>query len=388
MRQDSTRNDSPAALLTSYRPDLADVLIESGGPGFRQAQTLEHLLRQPLRPFAEALVLPKAVREGLDKKLASTLSLQESAVSPDGTTKLLLRAEDGEAVEAVVIPHGSRATVCISSQIGCAVRCGFCATGALGLRRNLSTAEIVDQVRWASVAADQARLRMSNVVFMGMGEPLLNLGAVLAAIRLVTYSRGLNLAHRAISVSTIGIPRGIVRLAEAEPQVNLALSLHAADDETRALLVPSGHRHRISEILGAAWEHFAITHRKLLVEYLLIQGVNDSPAAAERLAKLLRGHVVTVNLLTLNCVAQDRRLPASDANQASLQVFRPSQPAAAEVFRRVLLKANVEAVMRRSRGAEIGAACGQLAGRVARSRTIAASQPADVVPQSAGYQPE
>jgi 23S rRNA (adenine2503-C2)-methyltransferase len=281
----------------------------------------------------------------------------------DGTSKLLLEAGDGSQIEAVVMAYGSRATVCVSSQVGCAVGCTFCATGALGFRRNLSTAEIIDQLRAAAGVAPEAGRRMSNVVYMGMGEPLLNLGAVLDSIRVLTSPYGLGMGHRSLSVSTVGIPSGILRLARAEPQVNLALSLHAVDDATRALLIPEGFRRPLAEVLDAAWEHFAITGRKLLVEYVLLSGVNDSVDDARKLAALLRGHVVAVNLLTWNPVCP-QKVEAVEPGRASQRrrTFRPSPPTAVTAFRAALRVAHIEAVVRQSKGAGIEAACGQLAG--------------------------
>jgi adenine C2-methylase RlmN of 23S rRNA A2503 and tRNA A37 len=285
------------------------------------------------------------------------------------------------------MPYGGRVTVCVSSQVGCAVGCAFCATGVMGFQRNLSTAEIVDQLRNAVVFAAAAGLRVSNVVYMGMGEPLLNLAAVLDSIRVLTAPLGMGLGHRSLSVSTVGIPSGILRLARAEPQVNLALSLHAADDATRALLVPVRFRHPLTDILEATWQHFAITRRKVLVEYILLAGVNDSVDDARRLAALLRGHVVAVNLLTWNPVCpQDmgssapggraiHKPPRGQGRKTAIGVprgsgatlpqarrFHPSSPAAVAAFRATLRAARIEAVVRQSKGAGIGAACGQLAG--------------------------
>jgi len=190
---------------------------------------------------------------------------------------------------------------------------------------------------------------------MGMGEPLLNFKSVVDSIRVLTDPRGGSLAKRSISVSTVGIPNGIVRLARAEPQVNLALSLHAADDDTRALLIPERYRHPIEDILEAAWEHFALTHRKLLVEYVLIRGVNDSPEHARTLARLLRGHVVTVNLLAWNPVSRAPRTPH--------ERYQPPAAAAVALFRETLVNHHVEAVVRGSKGGAIHGACGQLAGK-------------------------
>ena len=317
-------------------------------------------------PFARSR--RRASCPGISGRVWTNSALQSSrwrphGPRPDGTSKLLLEARDGSQIEAVVMPYGSRATVCVSSQVGCAVGCAFCATGALGFRRNLSTAEIVDQLRAAAGVAAEVGWRISNVVYMGMGEPLLNLGAVLDSIRVITSPHGLGMGHRSLSVSTVGIPNGILRLARAEPQVNLALSLHAVDDASRALLIPEGFRRPLADVLDAAWEHFAITGRKLLVEYVLLQGVNDSVDDARKLAALLRGHVVAVNLLAWNPVCPEEAEAAEPGRgPRRRRTFRPSSPAAVAAFRAALRAANIEAVVRQSKGAGIEAACGQLAG--------------------------
>jgi 23S rRNA (adenine2503-C2)-methyltransferase len=367
-------------MLALYRPDLSQALVAVTAPPYRHAQVYEHLFRRPLQPFAQATALPANIRDSLDDFGASTMTVVDSRTAPDGTTKFLLSARDGLCVETVIMTYRDRLTVCISSQIGCPVECGFCATGAMGFERNLSAAEIVDQVRAASAFAADSGRRISNLVYMGMGEPLLNLQAVLDSIRIITDPNGFGLAHRAISVSTVGIPAGMLKLGRAEPQVNLALSLHAAGDRTRALLVPQTHRHPIAKILDAAWEHFAITHRKLLIEYVLLRGINDSADEARRLSGLLRGHVVTVNLLTWNSVPRlfreqrDRetsrprhgtaeRLGATTHATAVPLVFEAPPQAVVNAFQDALASAGVETVVRRSKGSGIQAACGQLAGR-------------------------
>lgn len=362
---------TPQSLLELYRPDLARVLTAMDVASYRYAQVCEHLFRRPHRRFAEATVLPSPMREALDPLAVSTLSLIDTRTSSDGTTKFLLSARDGSPIETVVMRYAGRATVCMSSQCGCPVGCSFCATGAMGFRRNLSAAEIVDQVRTAAALMEKEGRRVANLVYMGMGEPLLNLRPVLDSVRILTHPRGQGLAHRALAVSTIGIPGGILRLAYAEPQVNLAISLHAADDQTRARLVPKIHRHTVAEILEAAWQHFDLTHRKLMVEYVLLGGINDSVDQARKLAMLLRGHVVTVNLLAWNSTPQHEAPPPRSrvepsAGDASAVVqssrFRPATPAAIAAFRNTLLAAHVETVVRQSKGAAIQAACGQLAG--------------------------
>lgn len=355
-------------LLSTFRPDLTRVLADLDVPNYRYQQVFEHLFRQGRQPFSASTVLPSDMRSALDAAGTCTLQVEAAQTAPDRTTKLLLRATDGAAFEMVIMRYRERVTACISSQVGCPVACAFCATGQGGFERNLTTAEIVDQVRLAAaLVADEGR-RLSNLVYMGMGEPLLNLQAVLDSIRVITDPAGLGLGHRAISISTVGIPAGIRRLGRSEPQVNLALSLHAADDRTRALLIPDTYRHPLERVLAAAWEHFDLTHRKLLVEYVLLEGVNDSTTDARRLAALLLGHVVTVNLLAWNPVGP-RPLP-SDGREG----FRPSSKAAVIAFRDALQRAGVEAVIRQSKGTGIDAACGQLAGRT-RARRPGSGRP-------------
>jgi 23S rRNA (adenine2503-C2)-methyltransferase len=356
------------SLLELYRPDIAHLLAELGTPPFRQDQVLDHLLQRLGASFAEATNLPLEIRASLDALGASTLAIQDKVSSADGATKLLLAARDEVDLETVVMRYRDRVTACISSQVGCPVGCAFCATGSLGFARNLTPAEIVDQVRVASTLVSAEERRLSNLVFMGMGEPLLNLQAVLGSIRILADPKGMNLAHRSISVSTVGIPNGIRRLAEAEPQVNLAISLHAANDRTRSLLIPDKFRHPLAEILDAAWEHFQLTRRKLLVEYVLIGGINDSIDDARRLASLLRGHVVSVNLLPWNPVQAsfNRALTPGGSAREGLE-FRPPSPQAVSAFRGALLTARIETVVRLSKGATIHAACGQLAGKRGKS---------------------
>jgi 23S rRNA (adenine2503-C2)-methyltransferase len=367
MTQGSQTRDAQS-VLGLYRPDLAELLGARGLPSYRLEQVYEHLVRRPMRPFTEATALPADIRQSLDDLGASTLALAGQRAAADGTVKLLLSTRDGAFIETVIMPYRRRITVCVSSQVGCPVGCAFCATGAMGFRRNLSVAEIVDQLRAAAVTLSNADARVSNLVFMGMGEPLLNLQTVLASIRVLTDERGLNLAHRSISVSTVGIPAGIAHLGGAEPQVNLALSLHGATDRTRALLIPAAHRHPLAEILSASWQHFEQTHRKLLVEYVLLSGVNDSTADARRLAGLLRGRVVAVNLLTWNPVHQPCGIGGDSLSRPrppaeGLSRFQPSPASVVAAFRETLVGARIETVVRRGRGSDIEAACGQLAGR-------------------------
>ncbi len=381
----NARGLTPRALLALYRPDICVLLETLHAPDYRYTQVCEHLFACPHLPFAAATTLPTNLRVRLDALGASTTAVVASNEAPDGTTKLLLQGRDGAQFETVLMHHQHRTTVCLSSQVGCPVGCVFCATGAMGFRRNLASAEIVDQVRAAAALAREQGRRVSNLVYMGMGEPLLNLQAVLDSIRIVTEPAASGIAQRAVSVSSVGIPSGITRLAQTEPQVHLALSLHAADDRTRARLIPARFRHPIAEILEAAWKHFEITHRKLFVEYVLLRNVNDSREHARRLTDLLRDHVVTVNLLNWNPIPQAamdgsqtthrlRRRPAPQENHVC-ETFVPSTRAAVETFRNTLAEGGIEAVIRRSKGAGIGAACGQLVADRHSYRTAPGGKP-------------
>ena len=339
--------------LQAYRPDLAALLTEGDYPSFRYAQVYEHLMHRPVTPFSQATALSKELRNGLENRGASTVRLLKRTDGHDGTTKLLLANADGSAVETVVMRYPRRTTVCISTQVGCSLGCAFCVTGSIKFRRNLTVAEIVDQVREArAILFEEGRL-LHNVVFMGMGEPLLNLDAVLISLRILKDPRGLGFSQRSLSVSTVGIPAGIRRLAEEEPQVNLAISVHTADEALRSRLVPANRRYPLSEVMKAAADHFRLTHRKLFVEYVLLGGVNDSEKQAQKLADLLRRRVVAVNLIPWN--------PGQGE-------FRGAPPEAVAAFQGVLAGRGFEVTVRESKGQQIGAACGQLAAGAARSR--------------------
>ena len=225
------RAQTPEELLATYRPDVYATLSEH--PAFRQRQALEHLMRPDSPGFKDATAIPAALRAELEQMGESTLSVAARRTSADGTVKLLMQCRDNALVETVVMPYQKRITACISSQAGCPVGCAFCATGASGFRRNLTPAEIVDQTRAARVVAAGWGARLSNIVYMGMGEPLLNLQSLLSSIKILSSPHGMSIGHRSLSVSTIGIPSGILKLARVEPQVNLALSLHAASDRVR-----------------------------------------------------------------------------------------------------------------------------------------------------------
>jgi 23S rRNA (adenine2503-C2)-methyltransferase len=307
--------------------------------------------------------LPRGDRERLAGAMLPRLLDPVRVVACDGgaTSKTLWRAFDGTLIEGVLMRYPGRATVCVSSQAGCGMACPFCATGQAGLTRNLSSGEIVDQVVGAArTLRDQVMVggdtelgsRVSNVVFMGMGEPLANYNAVLGAVRRLTDPQpdGLGMAQRNITVSTVGVVPGIRRLRDEGLQVTLALSLHAPDDELRDTLVPINQRFPVGEVLDTAFGYARHTGRRLSIEYALMSGVNDQPERADLLAERLRSRgtrLVHVNLIPLNPT------PGSP--------WTASTPAAEREFVRRLRAGGITTTVRDTRGREIAGACGQLA---------------------------
>ena len=278
--------------------------------------------------------------------------------SGDGTCKWLLRADASQAFEMVYIPETDRGTLCISSQVGCALDCAFCSTAQQGFNRNLSTAEIVGQVwlanRELGFAPDAPRI-ITNVVLMGMGEPLANFRNVVPALQIFLDDLGFDLSRRRVTLSTSGLVPQIYRLAEVS-NVALAVSLHAPDDELRSRLVPINRIHPIAELLEACWHYIDEQNgRSVTFEYVMLDGVNDSPAQARALARLLKGRPGKVNLIPFN------PFPGTQ--------FRRSSDAAVDRFRDELLRGGVMTTTRRTRGDDIDAACGQLVGRV-QDRTV------------------
>ncbi len=335
---------------------LADWVAEQGQPGFRARQIAEALWKDGgVTDSAAILTLPTALRLALAGSFRlDTLADTEVRIADEGLTeKALHRLHDGALVESVLMHYparrGSRErhTLCISSQAGCAVGCPFCATGELGFTRDLDTAEIVDQVRHAARRLSSDGRRLTNIVFMGMGEPLLNLDRVLAAVEALNDRRRFGLGARHITVSTSGVVPGIRRLTALGPQFTLAVSLHAARDPLRDVLVPLNRRWPIAEVVAAARDHAAVTGRRISYEVTMISGVNDTPADAEAMAGLLRGDHAHVNLIPMNPVAHTP--------------WQASPMPVIEAFAAALEAAGVATTIRRNRGQEVGAACGQLA---------------------------
>jgi 23S rRNA (adenine2503-C2)-methyltransferase len=324
--------------------------ILAGRPAYRGRQARAAVFSRLVRSWEEATDLPKELRAILAREVSLEIPAFLSR-SPDGATaKAAIRLADGETIETVLMRHPpERNTVCVSSQAGCPLGCDFCLTGDRGYRRNLSRGEIAGQVLFWSRFLKESSGRVRNVVFMGMGEPLLNYDAVLGAVRIFNDPEGLGIGARRISISTAGIVEGIARLAGEGLQVNLAISLNAPDNPLRSRLMPINRTYPIEAVLEAAAGYIEKTGRRLMIEYLLLDGVNDSPAQAGELAARLREYLPRlyfVNLIVYNRTGK----------------YLPSPAPAVGEFVRVLEGEGVAVTRRYRFGSEIGAACGQLAG--------------------------
>jgi 23S rRNA (adenine2503-C2)-methyltransferase len=332
--------------LLGLTPDAAGAalgqwLAARGEPAYRLRQVLPRLWQRPVPRWAEATELPAALRSGLEGAFPLfRLTLATRQVSADGTEKFLWTLADGEAIESVLIPEGKRRTLCISSQAGCALGCVFCATGRMGFRRNLRAAEIAGQVRELILAAPAPK--PTNVVFMGMGEPLLNWEALDTTLTILNHPDGLGIGARHITVSTVGILPNLAKLARRPEQFRLALSLHAPTATLRRELMPIEKKYKLPDVLEALKQF----RRRVTLEYVLIGGKNDSLEAADQLAKLAQPLGALVNLLPLHPGGAPDLAPTGRAQMIA--------------FERRLKARGVEAVLRRSRGLDISAACGQL----------------------------
>ncbi|GFG76473.1 23S rRNA (adenine(2503)-C(2))-methyltransferase RlmN [Mycobacterium botniense] len=335
-------------------------VAELGLPAFRAKQLAYQYYGRLIADPRLMTDLPAGVRDRLAAALFPNLltAVREVACDSGQTRKTLWRAVDGTMVESVLMRYPQRATVCVSSQAGCGMACPFCATGQAGLSRNLSAAEILEQVRAAAATLrDDFGDRLSNVVFMGMGEPLANYARVVAAVRRITEPAGFGVSARAVTVSTVGLAPAIRKLADERLALTLALSLHAPDDELRDTLVPANTRWNISDVLDAARHYADTTGRRVSVEYALIRDVNDQPWRAELLAKRLRrvlGPLAHVNVIPLN--------PTPGSN------WKASPKAVRREFVRRVRAHGVPCTVRDTRGREISAACGQLAADTASRR--------------------
>jgi len=344
----------PRHLTDQSVEEVRTAVVEAGYPAYRAEQLSRHYFDAP--EGQDLTELPRSDRDVLRAEFLPTLleSVNERVADKGNTRKTLWRAFDGTLIESVLMRYPDRATLCVSSQAGCGMACPFCATGQGGLTRNLSAGEIVDQVVRAAKAMRAGHLpggpgRLSNIVFMGMGEPLANYNRVLTAIRrmLGTAPHGLGMSARGITVSTVGLVPAMHRLTDEGLALTLAVSLHAPDDELRDTLVPVNTRWPVREVLEAAWRYADVTGRRVSIEYALIRDVNDSVERADHLGRLLAGRLTHVNVIPLNPT------PGS--------IWDASTPQAQVRFVAAVRAHGVAITVRDTRGREIDGACGQLA---------------------------
>lgn len=334
--------------ILDQTPDaLRDWFVQHDLPAYRAGQVRKWLFQKRAATFDAMTDLPAALREQLAGEFQIwTTEILQHRQSPDGTEKLLLQLHDAECIECVLLRDDKQhCTVCISTQVGCAMGCAFCATGIDGVVRNLTTGEILEEVLQLQRLLDPKE-RLSHIVVMGMGEPLLNLDSLLPALAAATSRDGLGIGVRRVTVSTVGLPDGIVRLARENCQYHLAVSLHAADDDLRNRIVPANRGFGVAAVMRAADEYFELTGRRVTFEYVLLADVNDQPEHARQLVKLLRGRPALVNLIPYNPVP-------------GLPYRTPASFVTAE-FVEVLTQGGLEVAIRHRKGDRIGAACGQL----------------------------
>lgn len=335
-----TETDIPP-LLGASLDKLTAWVQHQGQPAYRGRQLHQWIYQQGARTLLDISVFPKQWRETLADVPIGRSSIHHRVQAPDGTIKYLLQLADGQIIETVGIPTDKRLTVCVSSQVGCPMACDFCATGKGGFQRNLQSHEIIDQV--LTVQEDFQR-RVSNIVFMGMGEPLLNIDNLLTAVR--SLNQDVGIGQRLMTISTVGIPGRIRALADEKLQITLAVSLHASNQQLRQRLIPSAKPYGLEQLLAECREYVQQTKRRVTFEYILLAGVNDLPAHAEELARHLRGFQTHVNLIPYN--------PISDAD------YQRPGPRRIRAFVKVLAEQHIAVSVRYSRGLAAQAACGQL----------------------------
>ncbi|MDR5694252.1 MAG: 23S rRNA (adenine(2503)-C(2))-methyltransferase RlmN [Armatimonadota bacterium] len=348
--------------------ELTEILAGWGEPRYRARQIWAWAYRRGATEFEGMTDLPKSLRVRLAQTFTlSTLRLIAERVSSDGwTRKWLFALPDGTQIEAVLMEYTDRRTACVSTQAGCAMGCAFCATGQMGLLRNLTTGEIIEQVLWVGRWLASRGERLTHVVFMGMGEPLANYGNTAKALRLLIHPDGFRFGQRRITVSTVGIVPGIRRFAQEGWEVNLAISLHAATDDLRNRLVPINRIYPLQMLMAAARDYVERTRRRLTCEWVMIHGVNDTMEQANALVEWIRGmlgtsavgHLVHVNLIPLNPT------PGFPGEA--------SPPARIEAFRRTLEKARIPCTVRVRRGIDVAAGCGQLRAEITGRKPLLA----------------
>ncbi|HTZ11375.1 MAG TPA: 23S rRNA (adenine(2503)-C(2))-methyltransferase RlmN [Candidatus Margulisiibacteriota bacterium] len=324
--------------LKKYFRDLRE-------PEFHAVQLFNWIYKKGATEFSSMSNLPKGLRKNLEEKFSlHNLELIKSLRSIDGTEKFLLRLKDGGAIEAVSIPFDERVTACISSQLGCRFTCSFCASGQSGFKRNLTTAEMLGELRY--IKNNSLRRELTHLVFMGTGEPLDNYDNLIKAIRVINSPEAFNIGARRITISTAGVIPGIKKLSAEGLQVELSVSLHAADEATRSKLMPINKKYPLKELINACAEYIDKTNRQVTFEYILIKGVNSDLQKALKLSKILAGLNCKVNLIPFNPI---EGLQVETVNKLE-----------AILFRDYLAKHGINVTMRRERGRDINAACGQL----------------------------
>lgn len=328
-------------LLGKSLAELTDWVQQQGQPAYRGKQLYQWLYQKGARSLLDITVFPKQWRNLMADYPLGRSTIHHCSIAPDGTRKYLLSLADGLIIETVGIPTNKRLTVCVSSQVGCPMNCDFCATGKGGFTRNLQAYEIIDQV--LTVQEDFGQ-RVSNVVFMGMGEPLINIEATVATVK--SLNQDVGIGQRSLTVSTVGIPGKIKQLADYKLQIVFAVSLHAPNQKLRAKLIPTAKHYPLERLLKECRQYVSITGRRVTFEYILLAGVNDLPEHAQELVTCLKGFPSHVNLIPYNPITE-------------VDYQRPSKHRI-EQFKQILEKSKIAVSVRYSRGLEADAACGQL----------------------------
>ena len=334
-------------LIGMLPSQLEDLAVDLGASRYRGRQVASWLYRKGVNDLADMSDLPKDFRAALRERTRAELpELERATQSQDGSRKLVFRLSDGARVSAVVMPDDGRTTLCLSTQVGCGYACAFCLTGTMGLTRSLTAAEIVGQLLAANALLGEGE-RATHIVFMGMGEPLANYAALVQSLRVLTDAKlGLGYSPRRLTVSTVGLVAGIEKLAREDLRVNLAISLHAASDEVRSRLMPVNRAWNLEALMRAVRAYPLAPRQHVFFEYVMLDGVNDTPDDGQRLVRLLRGVRAKVNLI-----------PFNDWDGST---FRRPPLARILAFQTILLDAGITTTVRWSKGEDIGAACGQL----------------------------
>ena len=329
--------------------ELNEIIQGWNEPGYRTQQIWQGIFQKFWNNFEEFTALSLPLRKRLDQHfIIGGLNPEKDLQSNDGSTrKILYRLQDKAAIETVLMGYLDRNTVCISSQVGCSMGCNFCATGNMGFIRNLSRGEIVEQVIKTAADLGQSGKGLTNVVFMGMGEPFQNYQSVMDAVRILNNPKGFGMGTRRFTISTVGLIPGIKRFTEDNTQINLAISLHAADDVLRSSIVPINRKYPLKELMAICRQYTQKTNRRITFEWALIDGVNDTAEQARKLSNLIGGMLVHVNLIQLNPVAHYGGKPAEEEK--------------ALIFQKILTDAGIACTIRLRRGIDIQAGCGQLA---------------------------